>query len=89
MALGAGRPEVLRLIVGRGLGLVWIGVAIGVPAALAMTRFLRVLLFGVSPADPATFAFVALTLVAAGWLACYLPAHRASRLNPSAALRYE
>jgi ABC-type antimicrobial peptide transport system permease subunit len=79
MALGAGRPEVLRLIVSRGLGLVWIGVAIGVVAAVALTRFLGTLLFGVSPVDPATFTLVALTLVAVGWLACYLPAHRASR----------
>ena len=79
----------LRLIVSRGLALVWIGVAIGVLAVVAITRFLGALLFGVSPVDPTTFTLVALTLAGAGWLACYLPAHRASRLNPSAALRHE
>jgi putative ABC transport system permease protein len=88
MALGAAQGDVVRLLVLRGLRLVAFGVAIGLAAAFGLTRSLSVLLFGVSPLDPLTFASVAAVLIASGWLACYLPALRASRVNPMTALRY-
>jgi len=89
IALGAQQYDVLRLIIGRGAGLALIGVAIGVAAALALTRLMGGLLFGVSAMDPATFAGVAmlLSLVAIG--ASYIPARRAMRIDPMAALRHE
>jgi putative ABC transport system permease protein len=89
MALGASQHDIVRLIVRRGLGLVAIGVLIGLAAACILTRSLLSLLFGVSPLDPLTFALVVLVLIVSGWLACYLPARRASRVNPMTALRYE
>jgi putative ABC transport system permease protein len=89
MALGATRPVVMRLVVRRGLRLVAMGVSIGLAAACALTRFLSALLFGISPLDPLTFALVALVLIASGVLACYVPALRASRVEPMTALRYE
>ena len=89
MSLGARRSDVVGLVVRRGLGLVALGIASGAAAAAVMTRFLSALLFGISPLDPSTFALVAFVLVVSGWLACYLPALRASRVNPAAALRHE
>jgi predicted permease len=89
MALGAERPDVLGLIVRQGLRLTLIGVVLGVAGAWALTGFIASFLFGVAPRDPATFALVSLALVAASILACYIPARRATRVDPMVALRYE
>jgi putative ABC transport system permease protein len=89
MALGAQRGDVRRLVVNRGVKLAATGVAIGLAGALALTRFLSSLLFGVKPADPFTFAGVALLLAGVAVLACYVPARRAMRVDPIVALRYE
>jgi ABC-type antimicrobial peptide transport system permease subunit len=89
MALGAERREILGLVVARGMKLALIGIAVGVPSSIAATRLLRSLLFEVSPTDPLTFGGIALLLAASALAACYLPARRASRLDPLAALRHE
>jgi putative ABC transport system permease protein len=89
MALGAQPRDVLKLIVGQGMKLAMIGVAVGLAAALAMTRLMSRLLFGVSATDPLTFAFIVVLLTAVALLACYLPARRATRVNPIVALHNE
>jgi putative ABC transport system permease protein len=89
VALGAQRNDVLRLIVGDGALLGGIGVSIGLVGALGVTRFLRTLLFGVSPFDPASFVGVAATLTTVALLASYIPARRAAKVDPVEALRYE
>ena len=89
MALGAGRSDVLRLIVGEGGRLAVLGVAIGMAASFVTTRLLASLLFGVSATDPITFAGVAALLFLAALLASYIPARRAMRLDPNTALHYE
>ena len=88
-ALGAKRIDILRLFVGRGLGMTVIGVGVGVLAALALTRFLSGMLYGVSVVDPLTFASVSILLVLVAALACYVPARRATRVDPLVALRNE
>jgi putative ABC transport system permease protein len=89
MALGA-RPEaVLHLVIGHGAKLAGLGVAVGIAAALALTRLLSTELFGVSANDPVTFAAVAAFLAAIALVACYIPARRAARVDPLVALRYE
>jgi putative ABC transport system permease protein len=87
MALGAQRSDVMRLIVGGGMRLTAAGVVVGIAAALALTRLLETLLYGVRPFDPATFGGVAILLAFIALLACWLPAARAARSNPITALR--
>jgi putative ABC transport system permease protein len=89
MALGAPRVEVLKLILKRGMGLTLAGLIVGLAGALAVTRELRAMLFGVSPNDLLTFVAVSLVLTLAGLAACWIPALRAARLEPMAALRHE
>jgi predicted permease len=89
MALGAQRRDVLRLVLGEGTKMAWIGVGIGFVAALGLTRLMASMLFGVSKTDPLTFAAVSLLLMAIVTVACYIPARRATRVDPMVALRYE
>jgi putative ABC transport system permease protein len=89
MALGGKRSDVLTLIIKKGFVLIVVGLVIGVAGGLALTRVLRSLLYGVTPTDPATFVLVSLLLGAVGLLACYIPARRAAKIDPMAALRYE
>jgi len=89
MALGAERKDVLKMVVGQGLKLALIGVAIGIAGALALTRFLASLLYGVKPTDPLTFAAVSLILATVALSACYIPARRAASVDALVALRYE
>jgi putative ABC transport system permease protein len=89
MALGAEPRDVLRLVVGQGMALAAIGLVTGVAAALGLTRWMSRLLFGVRPTDPLTFLAVAAVLAAVALAACYLPARRATRVNPVEALRHE
>jgi ABC-type antimicrobial peptide transport system permease subunit len=87
MALGARKEELMRMFVGQGLRLASIGVACGLIAAVGLTRLMKSLLFEVKPLDPLTFATVALGLVLAAALASYLPAMRATTVDPTEALR--
>jgi predicted permease len=89
MALGAGEHDVLRLVVGQGMKPVLAGLAIGLAGALALTRLMKALLFGVSSSDPLTFGSIALLLALVALLACWVPARRATRVNPIIALRQE
>ena len=89
MALGAARRDVNRLVLEEGVPLILVGLALGLAAALGLTRLMSSLLFGVSPIDPVTFALVSVTLAAIALLASYLPARRAAGLDPTEALRWE
>lgn len=89
VALGAQRGDVLRLIVGHGALLGGIGIALGLAGAIGVTRFLRTMLFGVSPFDPVSFIGVSAVLTTIALLASYIPARRAAKVDPVEALRYE
>ena len=89
MALGARRMDVMKLVVRQGMTLVIVGVAIGVLGAIALTRVMSTLLFGVTAKDPLTFVVVAALLNLVAFVACYLPARRATKVDPLVALRYE
>jgi putative ABC transport system permease protein len=89
VALGAASGDVLRMVLREGLRTILIGVAAGIAGSLALTRTVESLLFGVTSTDPLTFSAVTLLLVGAALLACYIPARRATRVDPLVALRYE
>jgi ABC-type antimicrobial peptide transport system permease subunit len=89
MALGAGTAEVVKLVLRQGLALAVGGVAVGLAVALATTRVMTGLVYGVSPTDPATFLTIVAVLMVAATLACCVPAHRAARVDPLKALRFE
>jgi predicted permease len=89
MALGAKPGDVLGMVIRQGITLTLMGIAIGIVAALGVTRLINSMIFGVTPYDPITFLMVAGVLVAVAFLACYIPARRAMRVDPMVALRYE
>jgi predicted permease len=89
VALGAGSGDVLKMILRQGFRTIIIGVAIGIAGSLALTRSVQSLLFGVTPTDPLTFVGVTLLLIATALLACFIPARRATKVDPMVALRYE
>jgi len=89
MALGARSGDVLRLVMGQGMKLALAGVALGLVASVALTRTIQSLLFGVSTIDPVTFAALPLLVMLIGMLACWIPARRATRVDPLIALKYE
>jgi putative ABC transport system permease protein len=89
LALGAGRNEAMKLILKQGMRLVLAGIALGLPSALAVSRAMKALLFGLGAADPTTYVAAPLLLTLVALLACYLPARRATKVDPVIALRRE
>jgi putative ABC transport system permease protein len=88
MALGAQKRQVLKLVVGKGMALAVTGIALGLVASLALTRLMRSLLFEVTPTDWVTLAVASIVLLTVALLACYIPALRATKVDPLIALRY-
>jgi putative ABC transport system permease protein len=89
MALGARSPDIMRLVTGHGLKLTLLGLALGMAGAFAVTRVMEPLLYGVTATDPLTFILISLSLAGAAMLACWVPARRATRVDPMDALRCE
>jgi ABC-type antimicrobial peptide transport system permease subunit len=89
MALGASRADIMRLVVGNGMLLTLSGIGIGVIVSWQLTRVMQNLLFGITATDLGTFAGVSLLLLGVAWIANYLPARKATRVNPVIALHYE
>lgn len=89
MALGASQHKILKMVIGQGLRLTILGLAIGLAGALILMRYLEALLFGISASDPPTFAAITLIFTATSLLACFVPARRATRVDPLIALRPE
>ena len=87
MALGAARGDVMRMVLRQGLGMIALGIALGAAGALALSRMMSGLLFGVEPTDPLTFAGIALLLILVALAARYIPARRATRIDPAVSLR--
>jgi putative ABC transport system permease protein len=89
MALGAQRGDILRMAIGEGMLLVGVGLGTGILGALILTRYLRTMLFAITPTDPVTFASIAVLLSSVALLACFVPARRATQVDPLVALRNE
>jgi putative ABC transport system permease protein len=89
MALGAQPRDILRMALSEGMSLVGLGLGVGLVGALVLTRFLRSMLYAVTPNDPLTFSALAALLAAVALLACFIPAHRATQVDPLVALRDE
>jgi len=89
LALGAQMGDVLRMILGQGMAVIMIGVVLGLGASFGLLRLMKSLLFGVSETDPLTYVSITLVLVMVALLACYIPARRATKVDPLEALRYE
>jgi putative ABC transport system permease protein len=89
MAIGARPLDVFKMIIGNGMKLALLGVAIGLVGAFVLTRFMATMLFGVAPTDALTFGGISVLLIAVALLACYLPGRRATKVEPTISLRYE